>query len=453
VPVVVTPGGAGGLLANGGFEVLDGDAPAGWSKFGGELFATAAARTGVHAASLLSLTDSTKWVHQAAAVTGGRWYRFSAWAMRESGDGEMFLRLSWYASSDGSGTAIDQVDSLTTTSVVTWTMLDTGPVRAPAGAHSVRARLMLRPSGPMSAAFDDASLVEVEAPPPTPTATATATRAAPSATPTRTPGPANHGSASPPGSAGTSAPRGIAGPAAPATSGTTIRLNELLADPVEEPDNPHEWVEIHNYGDEPVEIAGWTIEDAVSSDILPALTIPGGGYALVAGGDYQAPAGVLVVRPADGRIGQGLNNSGDRLVLRDASGAIVDTVQYGDAADAGDDLPPAPGAGKTIGFNAVTGGWALTVRLTPGEANLFLAAPTPDATATQARATPTTMPPGDDLEDEPAGDDDPGLIEPGGGGTDPLALLIAGAAGGAGLLAGGSRLLRILDGRRRPNGR
>jgi hypothetical protein len=246
----------------------------------------------------------------------------------------------------------------------------------------------------------------------------------------------------------------MAGPGAVSASGATVRINEVLSDPVEEPDNRHEWVEVHNYGDEPVEIAGWTIEDAVSSDALPLFTLAAGAYALVAGGDYQAPPGVLVVRPADGRIGQGLNNGGDRIVLRDAWGAVVDTLAYGDAADAGDAPPPAPGAGKTIGFDAARQRWSVTVRPTPGEANLFPEEPTPTATVIQAPPTSTSAPGDDDSGQEPApGDHDPDLIEADGGGVNPLALLIAGAAGGAGLLAGGSRLLRILDGRRRPNGR
>jgi hypothetical protein len=311
---------------------------------------------------------------------------------------------------------------------------------------------MLRPFAPASAAFDDASLLEVEAPPPTPTVTATATRVPATSTPTRTAAPSSPVAAPGGGGSGANGPRGFAGPGAAATGGATVRINEVLSDPVDEPDNRHEWVELYNFGDQAAEIVGWMIEDGVSSDLLPSFTIPAGGYALVAGGDYQAPAGVLVVRPADGRIGQGLNNSGDRIVLRDGSGAIVDALAYGDAGEAGG-APPAPSAGKTIGFNDLQQRWATTVRATPGEANLFPDEPTPVATATGVRPASTTAP-GDNAEGEPArGDDDPGVIEADGGGISPLALLIAGAAGGAGLLAGGSRLLRMVEGRRRPNGR
>ena len=162
---------SGGLLLNGSFEATDGSVPSSWAKYGGTIFSTPNSHGGSYAVSHLSQTDSTKWIYQVVPVTAGNWYEFSAWALRESGDGEAFLRLSFYQSGDGSGSTFSQADSTTTTTSATWTLLSTGPVQAPIGAQSVRARLMIRPAGLFSAAFDDASLFAIDAPAATPTTT------------------------------------------------------------------------------------------------------------------------------------------------------------------------------------------------------------------------------------------------------------------------------------------
>jgi hypothetical protein len=434
-PVVVVPGGAGGLLANAGFEQLANDVPAGWSKVGGDLYASPNARSGMYAGMLLSLTNSTKWLYQAAPVEGGRWYAFDAWGRRESGDGEFFLRLSWYASSDGSGTTLSQVDSLNTSTATTWTHLETGPVQAPPAARSVRARLMVRPAAPVSISFDDARLLEVPAPTPTPQPTATATSTAkptPQAGNRPPPTVRSGGSA---GSGDSPAPR-FAGTF---TGALTLRINEVMPNPAEEPDNRHEWVELYNFGDEPVDFSGWWIEDAQNGDPLASVAIPPGGYVLVAGGDYVAPEGVPVVRVADGRIGLGLNNGGDVLRLLDPSGTVVDSISYGDNTTAFVLPPPAPGSGETIGLGP--DGWGLTLRPTPGRSNEFAVAenPTAEASPSPTRAAVLST----DDEAAPRAEGAAPLMHAGDpGGSSPWPWLLLGGAAGAGLLATGSRLLR-----------
>ena len=151
------------LLLNPGFEYATGNAPDHWSKYGGTLTQIGApVHGGSYAARLESSTTSTKWVYQAAAVTGGMAYVFSAWAVKNDANvEEVYLRLSWYVSEDGSGAELSHVDSTTrlTTDDPAYRFLTTGPITAPAGAHSARARLMLNPAGatPCSATYDDVS--------------------------------------------------------------------------------------------------------------------------------------------------------------------------------------------------------------------------------------------------------------------------------------------------------
>jgi hypothetical protein len=193
------------VLTNGGFEQAGASgAPFGWRKIGGEIERSATpVRSGVASLELTSATTSTKWAYQTVAVSGGAYYAASAYAWKADGDTDaVFLRLSWYASTDGSGEAISSHDSpLLETTQAAFRRLDTGPVRAPTSAASVRVRLMLRPQSAAQALayFDDVAFAETAAPQPTPIATAapTATKAPgatnappgqPSGTPTPAPG-------------------------------------------------------------------------------------------------------------------------------------------------------------------------------------------------------------------------------------------------------------------------
>jgi hypothetical protein len=152
--------------------------PYGWHNVGGEVSLVGMPRIeGAGALAVISRSSSTKWAYQVVAVDEGRWYRASAWVMAGSAE-EGFLRLSWYAAADGSGTALDSVDS--TGSAVRGTaefaLLTTGPVQAPAGASIVKLRLMVRPGSDseVTAYFDAVSLEQVLAPAPGANSTASA---------------------------------------------------------------------------------------------------------------------------------------------------------------------------------------------------------------------------------------------------------------------------------------
>jgi hypothetical protein len=157
-------------LANGGFEELrPDDTPYGWHKVGGEMAATSTLHSGGgRAAALTSRTGSTKWLFQTVSVRGGSHYRLRAMALKDDiAVREALLRVSWYASADGSGGQLSTADSppLTADSP-RFVALDTGAVQAPAEARSARVRLLLRPlsGAPATVYFDDVSFRETAAP-------------------------------------------------------------------------------------------------------------------------------------------------------------------------------------------------------------------------------------------------------------------------------------------------
>src|SRR5690606_35557858 len=146
----------------------------GWTKRGG----SASAHGGW--ASLVSTSESTKYLQQSVPVEPGQWYEAAA-VLQVSGAADAgWVRIAWYPSADGSGSQLSTADSEGMTggpAVVT-----TGPVQAPPDARSATVRLMLRPlsAAPAELRADLATFLPT-APPPLPTLTPT-----PSPTPTPT---------------------------------------------------------------------------------------------------------------------------------------------------------------------------------------------------------------------------------------------------------------------------
>lgn len=159
-------------LTNGGFEdVREDGTPYGWHKNGGEFASDdALAAEGSLALLMRSDTSSTKWVYQAVSVSGGQWYELAGFAAAQASGSELFLRLSWYSSTDGSGGALSSVDSVEPVVGPTnsYHYVTTGSVQAPGNARSARLRLMMRPSSSAqaSAYFDALTFRVTTAPPP-----------------------------------------------------------------------------------------------------------------------------------------------------------------------------------------------------------------------------------------------------------------------------------------------
>src|SRR3990170_6654176 len=78
--------------------------------------------------------------------------------------------------------------------------------------------------------------------------------------------------------------------------------------------------------------------------MIPQVQMAPGAYLVIAASrqfyeNFPAYAGPIAFL-ADGRIGNGLSNLGDRLVLRDENGHVVDALSYGN--DNADFSPPCP---------------------------------------------------------------------------------------------------------------
>lgn len=118
-------------------------------------------------------------------------------------------------------------------------------------------------------------------------------------------------------------------------SGDTIAITEVMSNPLDE--DTGEYVELYNYGDLPVDVAGWRLDDGDATDTLQAFgagstVIPAGGYALVLDAeydnDYGSLSGVVLLTTDDTTIGTGLATT-DPLRLRAASGsAVVDSFSF-----------------------------------------------------------------------------------------------------------------------------
>ena len=114
-----------------------------------------------------------------------------------------------------------------------------------------------------------------------------------------------------------------------------------------------EWVELHNTSADSVTLEGWSIADNQSSDPLGTITLPGDGYALVVASEegrraalQGATSTAAIVVIDDGRIGNGLANAGDHILLRDADGIAVDGASWG--TDASVANSPAASADETL---------------------------------------------------------------------------------------------------------
>lgn len=324
---------------NGGFEESIDGKPYAWEKYGGELRSTThPVRSGAAAAELISATGSTKWMFQTVQIEPAAGYEFSAWlSQADPGIASAFLRISWYESADGSGRAISTDDSTARldTPAPEWRWLTTGPVAAPANAHSARLRIVMSPmsSSTVSLFIDDASFGPAEAQPRPSAVSDDSSETAASTSPQR-PNERRivHGTGSAPSNT------------APAPAGSRIVINEILYDPAfEGRDAAGEWIEIYNAGTTAADIGGWTIADNRSADVLPGFLLEPGAFVVVAANhvflqNYPDFDGDVIILA--GNIGNQLGNDGDLVALIDPSGVFIDVVSWG--TDHAAFSPPVP---------------------------------------------------------------------------------------------------------------
>ncbi|MFC2058691.1 lamin tail domain-containing protein [Chloroflexota bacterium] len=173
-------------------------------------------------------------------------------------------------------------------------------------------------------------------PPPTPTATPTPTptptleptplpTSAPTPSPTPTPTPIT-----------TMTPIPTLTPPSTVSEAGDILINEVQYDPPQKGvDSEFEWLELFNCTTTMVDLSGWSIGDNYRTDPIPSMLLPPGGFIVIAASEeafytnFPEYDGSIVFM-THGRIGNGLSNTGDCLVLKDPAGKVIDALSYGD---------------------------------------------------------------------------------------------------------------------------
>lgn len=343
----------------------------------------------------------TAWVQQTVAVTPGSWSSASALLSPLEGVEAAWLRIAWYASGDGGGAQLSTEDSPAVTSAAPnaivqtgrYEVVSTGPVRAPAEAHSARVRVLLQPADERGAAIviDDVKLEAAEPADAAPHAPAPAarSRATPVDTPTPPPRDASSPAAASPSTiiAASSSPELRAAGAA----GRSLRITEVMSDPQESgADGDFEWVEVMNIGPTEVDLAGLVLSDRRSGSALPRYTLGPGAVVVIAASGARLPEGTPVVR-LPGSIGNSLGNTGDRVALIGADGREIDVVVYGGGAEDGEAALPAPGPGQSLERIFSPAGILLDARVTDTPTPGLLPSPARGPAAAEVERSPTTL--------------------------------------------------------------
>jgi len=152
-----------------------------------------------------------------------------------------------------------------------------------------------------------------------------------------------------------------------------VVINELMSDPA---DDDVEWIELYNKANHEIDLTSWWIEEGSKAKTSLNGTIGASGanrYKVI-----EKPAGSL-------------NNSGDIIILYDASGKIIDQIAYGNWDDGNilDNAPmasdPASTARKFDGCNTYNNlnDFMATLKPTKGASNIIQAE---DEVSSEAKA-------------------------------------------------------------------
>lgn len=184
---------------------------------------------------------------------------------------------------------------------------------------------------------------------------------------------------------------------------STIVISEVDGDtPLGGTDTANEWFELQNVSAGTITLTNWTITDNIGTDTIPTVTLGPGGRVIVAGtsagfaSEHPGFTGTVLAM-ADGSIGNGLANTGDRLILRDASATDVDAMSWGNNTTV---LSPAPGTDSSTNTNQrnasgtdtdTAADWSRAAETPNGNTNALPPTPTPTPTPTPI-PTPTPTP-------------------------------------------------------------
>jgi hypothetical protein len=194
-------------------------------------------------------------------------------------------------------------------------------------------------------------------------------------------------------SAQISTPTPTAAPVGTIASRRDVLINELQYNPPQSgTDTAYEWFELYNTGKETIELIGWQIRDNGGYDIIPSMNISARGFVIIAAADnfsvnFPDYSGKIAF-VADGRIGNGLGNEGDYLILTDSSGNIIDELSYGTDTAINSSWLRKVAEGHSMERQPSGGGFIDNANPTPGRGLPF---PTPTPVSTLS-PTPVVLP-------------------------------------------------------------
>lgn len=184
-----------------------------------------------------------------------------------------------------------------------------------------------------------------------------------------------------------------------------VVISEVLYDaPQGGTDTVYEWIELYNPTGGPIDLTGWVLEDNNSSDAIPQVTLAAGQYLVVA----ATMSGFLTNHPGftgrlislddgSGSIGNGLANTGDRVILWAPNDLKIDSMSYGgDTSEFNPALERVKAAGQSLARSSpwldtnTAADWTTQASPNPGEGPT---APTSTPTSTSTfTSTSTTTP-------------------------------------------------------------
>jgi len=116
-----------------------------------------------------------------------------------------------------------------------------------------------------------------------------------------------------------------------------VLISEVYYDVVEGKgkDPYNEWIIIYNSEEREIDISEWKICDNHSCEPLPSIVLLPKSFAIVTASSttfdfWRIPKGMTKIVLSTKTIGNGLANDGDRVILKDKEGRIVDAMSYGD---------------------------------------------------------------------------------------------------------------------------
>ena len=122
-------------------------------------------------------------------------------------------------------------------------------------------------------------------------------------------------------------------------------INEVQYNPTQSGhDASFEWLEVFNCTAETIILNGWSIRDNFGSDPIPPLVLPSNCLAVIAATEDGFRANFPdfdgnIVFVDDGKIGNGLSNEGDRIILEDGKGSVISALSYGGDTSRSPHLP------------------------------------------------------------------------------------------------------------------